>query len=404
MTIATLLQFLLGRKEAIEAFTKSPHTLWIGALFVLSAGFAREYDGVDLLAEPWHLAIPLGASFLAATLMFTVLSESPAGGLGWRQGWRSYRAFLGLFWLTAPLAWLYAIPYEQFLSPTVAARANLLTLAVVAAWRVALIIQIVRQMTNLSLQQLLARVFLAIATMVFFGAIASMIVQRSLMDVMGGVRENNPWEVYPSPGTEFQAGFLALLLTVPLAAVGILSDKPERFWRLNTETTGPHASSGLWGVVALSLAVWPVILPFTQQAQQRRTAVDQAIAREEYAQAAAFLREWPRESFPITWQPGPPKVNRLTALPALVTILQMRKQDLPTWAADYYRERQWLLIREKSIYPYASEQQIHTFVNDPEIKAWLDAPVEPTASFAERGNHERYRGLREFLRQPQPAP
>ena len=32
---------------------------------------------------------------------------------------RCYAAFLGLFWLTAPLAWLYAIPYERFLPPLV---------------------------------------------------------------------------------------------------------------------------------------------------------------------------------------------------------------------------------------------------------------------------------------------
>jgi hypothetical protein len=59
-------------------------------------------------------------------------------------------------------------------------------------------------MTNLSLQQLLARVFLAIATMVFFGAIASMIVQRSLMVVMGGVREYNPWRSTPRRAPSFR--------------------------------------------------------------------------------------------------------------------------------------------------------------------------------------------------------
>ena len=44
--------------------------------------------------------------------------------------------------MTAPLAWLYAIPYERFLSPVGATRANLWTLGLVAAWRVLLIIRV----------------------------------------------------------------------------------------------------------------------------------------------------------------------------------------------------------------------------------------------------------------------
>ena len=33
---------------------------------MISAGFAREYDGEDLLREPFHIFIPLAASFVAS--------------------------------------------------------------------------------------------------------------------------------------------------------------------------------------------------------------------------------------------------------------------------------------------------------------------------------------------------
>ena len=62
MTISTLIRYLVGHRRAILEVAESKSAVWLGLLFVISAGFAREYDGVDLLHEPWHLALPLGAS------------------------------------------------------------------------------------------------------------------------------------------------------------------------------------------------------------------------------------------------------------------------------------------------------------------------------------------------------
>src|SRR5262249_61264180 len=53
------------------------------------------------------------------------------------------RSFLSLFWRPSPLPWFYAVPYERFLSVADAVRANLLTLALVSAWRVALMTRVV---------------------------------------------------------------------------------------------------------------------------------------------------------------------------------------------------------------------------------------------------------------------
>jgi hypothetical protein len=199
-------------------------------------------------------------------------------------------------------------------------------------------------------------------------------------------------------------GFLAFLAVIPLAILGSLGPRPLYVWRLSTDTDGPRSFAGLWGLVALSLAVWLAVLPFTQPAQQRRTAVDRAIARGEYDRAAALLREWPEASFPLTWRPGPPSVNRMTALAALVAMIEMRKQDLPAWAADYYRERQWDLLRSHGINPFATEEHLRAFVEDPEIGAWLDAPLAADASSLEQWNHERYREIRQMYAPPERLP
>jgi len=45
MGITTLLRYLIGGREAIRQIAASRGGLWIGLLFVLSAAFARDYDG-----------------------------------------------------------------------------------------------------------------------------------------------------------------------------------------------------------------------------------------------------------------------------------------------------------------------------------------------------------------------
>ena len=73
MKASVLPRFLLGSRDAITQIAVSPSALLIGALFTVSAGFAREYDGEDLLHEPWHALRPLGASLLSGTVLFGLI-------------------------------------------------------------------------------------------------------------------------------------------------------------------------------------------------------------------------------------------------------------------------------------------------------------------------------------------
>ena len=47
--------------------------MWIGLLFVLAAGVAREYDGEDLWHEPWHVLLPLGASLATSLVLYLLV-------------------------------------------------------------------------------------------------------------------------------------------------------------------------------------------------------------------------------------------------------------------------------------------------------------------------------------------
>jgi hypothetical protein len=123
MNILTLLGFLIGRRDCIEAFARSPHTLWIGGVFVLSAGFARSFDRHDLLQEPWQVAVPLVLSIPMAGVLYLGMNLW-ACRPGTQTPLLGFRTFLGLFWLTGSLFWPLASPTSDGVRPTVPAKAT----------------------------------------------------------------------------------------------------------------------------------------------------------------------------------------------------------------------------------------------------------------------------------------
>src|SRR5262245_51621169 len=109
--------YLLGRRASVLAVASALRLVWVGCLCVLAAGLAREYDGEYLVAEPWYVIVPLAVSVPMSLVLWTLLYWSAMGRAGERLTfWRYYLAFLSLYWMTAPLALLYGVPYERFLS------------------------------------------------------------------------------------------------------------------------------------------------------------------------------------------------------------------------------------------------------------------------------------------------
>src|SRR3989442_521585 len=106
MSIETLLAYLIGNPAAIAQIAASPAAVWVGLAFLLSTGLARSYDTTDLWQKPWHLWLPFGAALAlslalyGAIYLFLALKDRPPPLLA------GYWSLLGLFLLTAPLAWL----------------------------------------------------------------------------------------------------------------------------------------------------------------------------------------------------------------------------------------------------------------------------------------------------------
>ena len=118
MSIRTVLEFLGGSPRAILEVAGRRGWLAVGFLFVLAAAFARECDGADLLSEPWHLLLPLVASLALSFVLFLpvywrLAPRAGPEGTRERPAFRdTYLSFLAVFWMTAPLGLLYAIPYD----------------------------------------------------------------------------------------------------------------------------------------------------------------------------------------------------------------------------------------------------------------------------------------------------
>jgi hypothetical protein len=140
--LSRTLRFLRGDRAAIRAVAADRGSMATGAVLVVTAGIAREYDQRLFVEHPLAFFAGLPFSFIAASFIFAFVDklvfrrapEAERGSVGGR-----FATFLGVFWMTAPLAWLYAIPVERFLDEAAAAAANLGLLAIVAFWRVALL-------------------------------------------------------------------------------------------------------------------------------------------------------------------------------------------------------------------------------------------------------------------------
>ena len=176
-------RYQCGDPEAIRELAAQRGSLIVGLVLVLCAGIAREYDHEYIGDAPVFFLLPLFASLVIALLLYGSLRlfvlrneiDPVAGRLV---------SFLSLFWLTAPLAWIYALPAERLLPPVAAAIVNLGLLATVASWRVWLLGRACALLFDASLPRVLAAILLPGSILVWVGSIASTL---SLVSIMGGI-------------------------------------------------------------------------------------------------------------------------------------------------------------------------------------------------------------------------
>lgn len=333
MNLRTYVCFLFGQRQAILKAAGARGLLGLGLLFVLSAGIAREYDAEDLLHEPWHLLLPLGASLVGSLLLFAVIRA-----VAWKHhvdgaaDWRGYRTFLGFYWLTAPLAWLYAIPFERFLAPLEAAQANMTLLALVSAWRVLLIARVASVWLGAPFWAMLMPVMLFADTVVLVLALVGGQALTHAMSAMGGV---------PLERVDRWIGDVALWIaawafwTWLAWFFGATIGTGSKRWTAATVPEGRRVARGLWGVAFAALVVGGVSLYWTQPEQLLRRHAETLMQRGDLAGAVKLMSSHAWSDFPPTWNPPPRLTNwQPKAVDMLWTAMQ-DPQSAP-WVRDLY--------------------------------------------------------------------
>ena len=321
VSLLTLIRFLAGQRSAIQDVAASPYALVLGGVLVLSAGFAREYDGEDLRHEPWHLLIPHGASLLTAFLLYMLVRLT---GIGKTQQlpafFRGFPMFLRLYWMTAPLAWLYAISFERWMTPADATLWNLRLLGIVSVWRVALMIRAISVVYGA------APLWRVIATVLLFGDAVMLMAIRfvpvPVLHLMGGVRMTESERILQGTTLSLQiVGFpsLFILLIMTLAH----TSTP---WTpmLSSQRSRVHGTS--WFLAVMSIVIWLFILPVTQPEQQRRRMAEQLIMARDFPAAFKFMSKHDRASFPPHWSP-PPHVAQPNPVPPINDLMTVLIED-----------------------------------------------------------------------------
>jgi hypothetical protein len=133
-------------------------------------------------------------------------------------GW-SYLKVLVFVMMTSAPALLYAIPVERFMTLAAAQATNVWFLAIVATWRVGLLLQFLRGASRLTLLQAIVVALLPIALIVT--ALTALNLEHAVFEIMGGLR--NPETPYDqSYGVLFLITMLSILASPVLLIAWII--------------------------------------------------------------------------------------------------------------------------------------------------------------------------------------
>lgn len=330
------MRFLVGDDQAIRSVASARAATWLAFSWVLLAGLFREYDQEDLLRAPWVLFIPLVASTGLALLLYGVLLWTTNAGQVPREQRVSLRAFLTCFWLTAPLAAIYALPVEQWGNELEATRWNLWFLLIVSIWRVLLISRIVSVLYPVSFWQAFFPVmFLADSVVI----IAMTQIRLPLLQIMGGIQLTDAERLI----NDVRVSLIFLgILTWPiwLLAAGFVNRASKRLSPLLHPHIIPQqgvVANTAWGGILVCLVVMCLATSQTQPLRQRASRYERLIRAGDYAAALASLAQFQEDELPPLWDPPPRILSEYSdSQPFYLALAALNDVDAPPWLQDRF--------------------------------------------------------------------
>lgn len=183
--------FFRASAEELQALGR-PALMW-GLAWTWLAGMGRYWDHPNP-----HLLQRLGLGsliyvFVLAAFLWAVLWPLRPKG-------HSFTRLLTYITLVSPPALLYAIPVERFMSLKSATQVNVMFLAVVAAWRLALLFRYLRVAGHLSWPRTIVGALMPM--MLIVAVLALLNLEKAVFNIMGGLTQ----------GTANDGAYLVVLL------------------------------------------------------------------------------------------------------------------------------------------------------------------------------------------------
>ncbi|MCW1922227.1 hypothetical protein OKA05_06660 [Luteolibacter arcticus] len=344
MRILDPLLFLIGHRGAIERIAATRHAWIVGAILVLSAGIARNYDHLDLLRQPEWFIGPFVASMVSIFFIFNCITVplklKATGKIG-----PQFLSFLTFAWMTAPCAWLYGIPVEATTDLITATKWNIAFLAIVSLWRVFLMTRAVAVLTDVTHPRAFV---LILAPAAFEAMIGSLWKGMSLVQIMGGVRL--------PPHTQLlreASGFIVVtsfwVFLAAVVACWIVKGTAGR--PLGRERTLSSVTSTTFAAfAAFAFAAWTIAsVPF-QPALQNKLKLENLIKKGRYAEAVAFASSKQRSDF-TAYHEFPPGSRGRDAL----ALLKATSPETPAWLRKEWND---IALESLKATPFFSEESL----------------------------------------------
>jgi hypothetical protein len=354
MTPADLFLYLFGNRRSIERVAATPWAWLVGAVLVLSAGIARNYDHLDLLRQPSWFIGPFVASLVSSVFVFLwVFPGLKMQALQEKGG--NFATFLKLVWLTAPCAWIYGLPVESFTDLVTATKWNIAFLAIVSFWRVAIIVRAVCVLTHAPWPRVSLLVIAPASLEMMF---ASFFKGMSLVGIMGGVRLP-PHDQLLRDVTGFTT--VASFWIFIAAVIALFFVKGRASAPLSRAASGFPKSS--LAVAVLSLLVWLVIAIPVQPRIQNRHRLEQLIDSGNIEAAIAFASSKNRGDFPGIHYLAPDPTRYQYGYP--LEPLEKLPEDAPSWLREEWTRN--AIEAHKSFLIIDEERLAHLKTRHPRI-------------------------------------
>lgn len=350
MSARTILAYLLGRRDAILEVASSTASLWTGIVLVLLTAFARNYDQTHLSEKPFlWLFGPLLFSLVSGTWVLLVMcgaflvKERCLPESEQASHWECWPQFMGLFWMTAPIAWLYAIPVERFFDSLTAAKANVTLLAIVSFWRVALMARVVQVIVNVPWWKALTAVSLAASIEVFVITLFGGTFARRITASMGGMR-NSPEEEVLLAAMSFAFFHCRWIGVVSLMLLIV-------FPRAGGKAAWPEPVRGHVPIVWLTLlaALWVLAAQPPQTQLARNVQVERLVASRQYRAALDFLGSHQPDDFAPS-RPLPPKAYEWEVFEHVPNLFAVLQPADPEWVRRHCLTRLDEMLRHNKAY------------------------------------------------------